>query len=101
MNGYHMKEQYSHLFCTMVKRTHKLHSDRVRSEPVNPNSENQSQRRVSSPGRNGTFCFLKRTTGSVPTSRLPEHLDRLIKFGIKPNHLTISNKKFAFLVGGE
>lgn len=61
VNGYHMKEQYSHLFCTMVKRMHKLHSDRVRPEPVNPNSENQSQRRVSNPGRNGIFCFLERT----------------------------------------
>lgn len=34
MNQYHMKECYFHLLCTMVKRLHKVHGERIGSEPV-------------------------------------------------------------------
>ena len=34
MNRYHMKEQHFRLSCTMVKCLHKVHSERIRSEPA-------------------------------------------------------------------
>lgn len=57
---------------------HKVHSEKIASEPVNVKFRKAEHRGGLSPCRNG-FYFLERTRSRVLANESPDHLDCLIK----------------------
>lgn len=93
VNQYHMKEQqFCCLFCSMVKCFHKVHSEKIASEPANVKIRKAEHRGGLSPCRNS--YFLERTRSRVLASECPEHLDCLIK------HLLYKQTIWPYLITG-
>lgn len=91
VNQHHMKEKHFCLLCSMVKCLHKVHSEKIASQPVNVKFRKEKHRGGLSPCRN-CFYFHERTRSRVLAS--PDHLDCLIK------HLLYNQTVWPYLMTG-